>query len=56
MGHAGERIALLDAQLVGNVFVAAGKRNRLERDRLDLVDILRGELNNLADAVVVDVC
>ena len=54
VSHAGERVALLDAHLVGNVFVAAGKRNRLESNRLNLVDVLRGKLDDLADAIVVD--
>src|SRR6185369_671718 len=54
MSHAGERITLLDTQLVRNIFVASGERNWLEGDGLDLVDVLRGEINNRPDAVVVD--
>jgi hypothetical protein len=42
--HAGERVAPLRAQLIGDIFVASGKRNRLERDRLNLVDVLCGKL------------
>ncbi len=53
--HARERVAPLLAHLVGDIFVAAGERNRLERDRLNLVDVLRGKLDDLTDAVVVDV-
>src|SRR6185503_12115367 len=54
MSHAGERVALLDAQLVRNIFVATGERNGLEGDGLNFVDILRREINNRADTVVVD--
>src|SRR6266550_2969049 len=54
MGHAGERVAPLRAQLIGNIFVAAGERNRLESYGLNLVDILRGELDDLTDGIVVD--
>ena len=49
----GERVTLLDAVGVRNVFVAAGKRNRLKGDGLHLVDILGGKFNDAADAVVV---
>src|SRR2546430_947999 len=54
MGHAGERVAPLCAQLVGNIFVAAGERDRLESDRLNFVDVLRGELYDLTNGVVID--
>src|SRR5207247_6543619 len=50
----GERIAPLRAQLIGNIFIPAGKRNRLESDRLNLVDVLRRELDDLTDGIVVD--
>ena len=54
MGHPGERVTLPGAHSVRHVFIAARERDRLERDGLDLVYVLRGELYNLSDAVVVD--
>src|SRR6185369_9652368 len=52
--HARECVAPLRAQLVGDIFIASGKRNRLKRDRLHLVDVLRGKLDDLTDTIVVD--
>src|SRR6266542_4754744 len=54
MRHAGQRVTLLDSQQIGTVFTAAGEPKRLELDRLHLVNILRRELDNLTDAIVVD--
>src|SRR5207248_10279493 len=54
MSHAGERVTLLDAQFIGNIFVAAGERNWLESYCLNFVDVLRGELDDLTDGIVVD--
>ena len=53
MRHSRQRVSLGDAVLVRNVLVTAGERDRLKRDRLDLVDILGGKFNDAADAVVV---
>ena len=55
VSHSRERVAPLRAHLVRNIFIATCKRNRLERDSLNLVDILRGKLYDLADSIVVDV-
>jgi hypothetical protein len=38
-----------------NLFITAGEGNRLERDRLNLVDIANCKINDRADIVVVDV-
>src|SRR4030095_9415752 len=38
-----------------NLFVAAGKGNRLERDRLNLIDVANGKIDNSADVVIIDV-
>ena len=54
MRHPGERVALGDTVGVRHILVAAGKRNRLEGDGLDLVDILRGKFYDIADGVVID--
>src|SRR5438552_3751233 len=54
MSHAGERVTLLDAQFIGNIFVAAGERNWLESYCLNFVDVLCGELDDLTDGIVVD--
>ncbi len=49
MRHSGQRITLGDAVLVGHILVTAGEADRLERDRLDLVDILCGKFDDAAD-------
>ena len=49
-----ERVALARARLVVDVLVAAGEGDRLERDGVDLVDVLDRELQDVADLVVVD--
>src|SRR4029077_18962848 len=54
MSHAGERVTLLDPQLVRDIFVAAGEGNWLEGDGLDFVDILCRKINDRPDAVVID--
>src|SRR3989441_12183584 len=54
MRHTGERVAPLCAYVVRNIFVAAGERNRLESDRLNLIDVLRRELDDLANRIIVD--
>src|SRR5262245_15227998 len=38
-----------------NLFVATGKRNRLEGDRLDLINVANGEIDNSANVVIIDV-
>src|SRR5262249_50876964 len=55
MSHASEGVTPLLAHLIRDVFVASGKRDWLEGDGLDFVDILRGELDDLTNGVVVDV-
>src|SRR5262249_46154652 len=54
MSHAGQRIAPLGTKLIRDVFVAAGKRNRLESDGLHLVDILRGARDDLTNRIGYD--
>src|SRR5712692_5971069 len=54
MRHAREGVTLLDAYGIGYVFIPAGKRYRLEGNRLNIVNVLCRELNDLTDAVVVD--
>src|SRR5258706_9855741 len=54
MRHAGEGIALLNANVIRNVFIAPRKRNGLKRNRLHFIDVLRRKLDNRADAIVVD--
>src|SRR5690349_23347448 len=49
-----ERVALLQTTLFGDLFVAAGKRNRLERQERDLLRIVERETNDRADLVVID--
>ena len=53
MRHSRQRVSLSDAVLVGNVLVASGERNGLERDGLHLVNIFGGKFNDAADALVV---
>ena len=55
VSHARECVAPLLPQFVRNVFIASGEGNRLKRDRLHFVDILRSKLDDLADAVVVEI-
>ena len=54
MRHAGQRVALFDTHRIGDVFVTAGEGNRLKGDRLNLINVLRGKLNNLPNAIVID--
>ena len=49
-----KRVALLQATLLGDLFVAAGKRNRLERKERNLLRIVESEANDRADLIVVD--
>src|SRR6185369_14478965 len=47
-------VALLQATLFGDLFVATGKRNRLKRQERDLLRIVECEANDRADLIVVD--
>ncbi len=49
-----QRVTLLQAALFGDVLVAAGERNRLERDERDLLRIFQRETNDRSDLVVID--
>ncbi len=49
-----ERVALRVPLLVADVFVAAGERDRLERDEADLVAVRQRELDDRPDLIVVD--
>ena len=49
-----ERVPLPHPRLVVDVLVAAGERDRLERDEADLVGVLDGEPDDAAHLVVVD--
>ena len=48
-----KRIALLEAPLRSDVFVASGERNRLEAHEGDFLGVLHGELHDRSDLVVV---
>src|SRR6516225_146248 len=48
-----ERIALRVTTLVGDLFVAPGERNRLEREERDTLRIVERELNDASDLLVV---
>ena len=50
-----QRVALRCAALVGDGLVAAGKRNRLEREERDALRIIERELNDASDLLVVQV-
>ena len=54
VGHVRERVALRHAALFGNVFVAARKADRLEREERDLLGIVEGEFDDAAHLLVVD--
>src|SRR2546426_5535103 len=54
MGHAGERITLLDANGIGHILVSTGERNWLECDGLNFIDVPGCELDDRADAIVID--
>ena len=54
VGEVRECVALLAAGFVVDVLVATRERDRLERDRVDLVDVLDREPEDVADLVVVD--
>src|ERR1043165_7592551 len=49
-----QRVALLQTQLLGDLFVTAGERNRLERKECNLLRIVQSETNDRADLIVVD--
>ncbi len=49
-----QRVTLLQAALLGDQLVAAGERNRLERDERDLLRILERKADDRSDLVVVD--
>src|ERR1019366_3746567 len=49
-----EGVALRHAAFVRNLFVAAGKADRLEAEEVDLLGILEGELDDAAYLLVVD--
>src|SRR6266403_644898 len=48
-------VALAQAALRGDIFVAAGEGNRLEADEGDLLGIFHREFHDCADLIVVDV-
>ena len=52
--HVRKGVALGHAALVGDLFVAAGKADRLEREEADLLGIVERELDDAADLLVVD--
>src|SRR6185295_9581382 len=47
-------VALLQTTLCGDLFVAASKRNRLERQERDLLRVVEREANDRANLIVVD--
>ena len=49
-----KRVTLLQTALLGDLFVATGKRNRLERKERNLLRIVERETNDRTNLVVVD--
>ena len=49
-----QRVALRRAALVGDLLVAAGEGDRLEREEVDLLRVVERELDDAADLLVVD--
>src|SRR6185503_16326706 len=49
-----KRVALLQTALLGDVLVATGKRNRLERYERNFLGIFQSETNDRSDLIVVD--
>src|SRR5690348_7427153 len=49
-----QRVALRVAAIVGDLLVAAGKADRLERQEPDALGIVERELNDASDLLVVD--
>ena len=49
-----ERVALAQTAVVGDVFVAARERHRLERDEADLLRVVEREADDGADLLVID--
>src|SRR5829696_7674621 len=49
-----QRVALLQTTLRRDLFVATGKRNRLERQERDLLRIVEREANDRTNLIVVD--
>ncbi len=54
VGHVRKGVALRNAALFADVFVAAGKTDRLERKEADLLGIVERELDDAANLLVVD--
>src|SRR5260221_13019039 len=54
MRHASECVALLDANLIWHVLVASGKGDRLKGNCLHLIYVVCRELDDCADAIVID--
>ena len=54
-GKVRKRIALLEAPLRSDVFVASGERNRLEAHEGDFLGVLHGEPHHGSDLVVIHV-
>src|SRR5208282_2831046 len=52
--HVRKGVALGHAALVGDLFVAASKADRLEREEADLPGIVERELDDAADLLVID--
>src|SRR5215831_3986659 len=48
-----QRVALRVTTLVGDLFVASGERNRLEREERDALRVVERELDNSSDLFVV---
>ena len=50
----GKRVALGDAALVGDGFIAAGEGDGLEREERNLLGVVEGELDDAAHLLVID--
>src|SRR5687768_7007007 len=49
-----QRVALLQTTVFGDLFVASGERNRLERKKRNLLRIIERKTNDRSDLIVVD--
>src|SRR5438045_5046861 len=54
MSKMAERIALGLATIIGNLFIASGKRNRLEAQEADGLGIVEVKLNNASNLLIVN--
>ena len=54
VGHVAQGVALRHAAFVADILVTAGEGDRLEADKVDLLGVVEGELDDAADLLVID--